>query len=308
MDWPLRERPHLAGVPGWMTAALATREPVTGPAATLWVKSWGVTALFEADGEPVVFKDASPALFPQAASVYRLLNRVVPSAAPALLAEEDFPGYSWSVFGYVHGQTVKDDGSPRAVRAMAERLAQVQAAVATDEGLAAVPGYDVASLPERFAADLTDQPGETRRRLDRALPWLSSQAAELATAVPRSLDHPDMNVTNGIVSPGSEVVVLDWEEASVGCPLFSVDRLTDRDSLAGQDAADVVDAYLGALPWADLAGLRHAYALAHQLVPLQRAAEARAFARALGRQDPHTRLTGVLIDEALRRCQTARTS
>jgi hypothetical protein len=54
--------------------------------------------------------------------------------------------------------------------------------------------------------------------------------------------------------------------------------------------------------------LRHAYALAHQLVPLQRAAQARAFARALGRQDPHTRLTGLLIDEALRRCQTARAS
>lgn len=306
MAWPESERPHLAGVPAWLTAALATRAPVTGPVETLWVKAWGVTALFRADDDLVVFKDASPSLFPHAAGVYRLINRVVPRSAPALLAHEDFAGHSWSVFEYVAGPTVKQDGSLRAVVAMAEQLAYVQAEVLADGSMAGLPGYDVATLPDELDVDIADQPDEVRRDFGRLLPSFRRWASDLSAFVPRSLDHPDMNLTNAIVPAGGGMVLLDWEEAAVGCPLFSLDRLTDEDFLRGRPADEVAGAYLDALGWNGRGDLRQAYELSRRLVPLRRAVEARAYARALRRADPHTRLTGLLIAQALRRSAPAR--
>jgi hypothetical protein len=44
VTWPGSERPHLAGVPAWLTAALATRAPVTGPVEGLCTASQSVSA------------------------------------------------------------------------------------------------------------------------------------------------------------------------------------------------------------------------------------------------------------------------
>lgn len=44
-------------------------------------------------------------------------------------------------------------------------------------------------------------------------------------AVPVSVDHSDVNEANAIVIRQGPVVILDWEEARLGCPLLSLSRL-----------------------------------------------------------------------------------
>jgi len=134
---------------------------------------------------------------------------VVPRSAPALLAREDFAGRSWSAFEYVTGPTVKQDGSLRAVIAMAEQLAYVQAEVLADGSMAGLPGYDVGGLPDELDGDIADQPDEVRRDFGRLLPSLRRWASDLSMLIPRSLDHPDMNLTNAIVPADGETVLLD---------------------------------------------------------------------------------------------------
>jgi len=114
----------------------------------------------------------------------------------------------------------------------------------------------------------------------------------------RSLDHPDVNPTNVVATSDGSYHIIDWEEAAVGCPLFSLDRVLDSIP-SGDDAleTDVRDAYLEALGACDRSMLR----VAAVLVPLRRALEARQFARAVGRADPHTRFTARLIATSLER-------
>jgi aminoglycoside phosphotransferase (APT) family kinase protein len=294
LSWPA-ERAHLADVPGWLARTLDAHQPVAGPERVPWVKAWGVTALFVVDGQPVVFKDASPVLFPAAADVYAVLQAVCPGRVPQVLAHERFAASDWFAFEYVGGPTVREAGTGAAVTAMARALAGIQRAV-SEADRPELPGYDVARIPDLLADDLADQPADLRAEFMARLPVLREAAAELAAAIPPSIDHPDLNPTNAILRPDGSAVLIDWEEASVGCPFFSVDRMTD----AGF-ADEVVDCYLRELPWGTLSSRQHCYRLSYPLVPLRRAAEARAYARALNRPDPHTQFTARLLAESLRR-------
>lgn len=302
LSWP-ESRPHLAGVRGWLSSVLAARQPVPGPERVLWAKSWGVTAVFSVDGRHVVFKDSSPVVFPGASAVYDTLGAAAPGAAPQVLAHEQFAGHDWFAFEFVPGPTGKQAGAGQAAGLAVRTLARVQEKVAVAD-LSGLPRYDLIQLPDALAADMADQPADLRAAYGAALPDLRGWAAELAAAIPASLDHPDLNLSNALITPGGHAVIVDWEEAAVGCPLFSVERLTDADSVPDPAIArHVVDTYLRLLPWGGLPELRRCYELSRRLVLLQRAAEARAWARALGRPDPHTHLTSKLLAEALSRAQ-----
>jgi len=91
-------------------------------------------------------------------------------------------------------------------------------------------------------------------------------------------------------------ILLDWEEATVGCPLFSLDRLLDE--AHGLSAVEtVMDVYLDTLSTVGSEQVERAM----RLVPLKLAHEFRAYARALGWPHPHTRLTTRLLELAQRR-------
>jgi hypothetical protein len=91
-------------------------------------------------------------------------------------------------------------------------------------------------------------------------------------------------------------MLLDWEEATVGCPLFSLDLLLDEaHKLSAVET--VTDAYLDTLRAGGLVRVERAM----RLVPLKLAHESRAYARALGWPHPHTRLTTRLLELAQRR-------
>jgi len=136
---------------------------------------------------------------------------------------------------------------------------------------------------------------ELVRWLRDAQPSLQLDADALAD-IPLSLDHPDVNGSNAIMLDDGRALLLDWEEATVGCPLFSLDRLLD-DAHRLSAVETVRDVYLDTLG----AGGLEQVECAMRLVPLKLAHEFRAYARALGWPRPHTRLTTLLLELAQRR-------
>jgi len=204
-------------------------------------------------------------------------------------------GQLWTLFEHLQGATAEEVGTPGALEATARELARVQAAVAKLD-LTRLPAFDVRSVPGALREDdLSDQPVELVQWLRDAQPSLQLDADALAD-VPPSLDHPDVNGSNAIMLDDGRAILLDWEEATVGCPLFSLDRLlSDAHELSAVET--VRDVYLDTLR----ADGPEQVERAMRLVPLKLAHEFRAYARALGWPNPHTRLTTLLLQLAQRR-------
>ncbi|HEY9265525.1 MAG TPA: hypothetical protein VIQ11_13065, partial [Mycobacterium sp.] len=254
-------------------------------------KRWGATAVFDVDGTPVVVKHAKPVLYPHAPAVHQAVQDACPGATAPLLEHATGNGWQRTVFALVPGPTAAETG-PDSLPAVAAALGEVQAAVARTD-LTDLPGYRVESVPDLLVEDLrsaNDQDVELLSTYTNALPALRDHAAALA-AVPASLDHPDLNESNAIVDHG-KVVLLDWEEAMVGCPLLSLDRLLAETG----DTEAIIGAYCDSFgvpkDLVDSAGV---------IAPLKLAIEARAYARGLGMPHPHTRLTADKVHQCLDR-------
>jgi hypothetical protein len=285
--WP-EEHISLDAASRWVASACG-REVNTPE--ILQIKRWGVTARFGS----VVLKASFTPLFPQVIDVHALLERIVPAGAPRLIASQMVDGQLWTLFEYIQGATAEELRTPGALAATARELARVQTAVAKLD-LTRLPLFDVRRVPGALLEDdLSDQPAELVQWLRDAQPSLQRDADVLAD-VPLSLDHPDVNGSNAIILHEGRAILLDWEETTAGCPLFSLDRLLDE--AHGLSAVETVrDVYLDTLGTGGLEQVERAM----RLVPLKRAHENRAFARALGWPHPHTRVTTLLLELARRR-------
>jgi aminoglycoside phosphotransferase (APT) family kinase protein len=287
LAWP-EEHIALDAAQQWVSSAGACE---VGSPEILQVKRWGVTARFGS----VVLKASFRALFPQVTEIHALLESIEPVGAPRLIASERVDGQLWTLFENLEGDTAEEVGTSSVLEATARELARVQAAVAKLD-LTSVPALDVRSVPSiLLEEDLSDQPEACVQWLRDAQPSLQRDADALAD-VPPSLDHPDVNASNAIMLVNGRAILLDWEEATVGCPLFSLDRLlSDARELSAVEP--VMVAYLETLGVGDSEHVDRAMRLA----PLKLAHESRAFARALGWPHPHTRLTTLLLDLAQKR-------
>lgn len=253
-------------------------------AEVLRTKSWGVTARFGS----VVFKASFIPLYPQAAKVQRVLEQVAPDATSRLLGGLECDGQLWSAYENVQGQTAEAVGTNSVLSAIAIQLARVQSAAAKTN-LDGIQSFIPRNIPGALVGDLQDQPEELAVWLRDSLSRLT-YIAETLSAIPSSLDHPDMNSSNAIVRPNGSIVLIDWEEATVGCPLFSLDRLLMDARDAGCET-QVAEAYRTAYPGITPEMLVNAAILA----PLKLAIEARAFARGLALGHPHTKYTTDLL-------------
>ena len=285
--WP-HEQIDLDAVSHWVASICGCEAE---PPEILQTKRWGVTARFGR----VVLKASFTPLFPQVTEIHALLEQISPEGAPRLICSEMVDGQLWTLFEFLNGPTAEGTGTAEALEATARELGRVQAAVAKLD-LTKLPTLDVRCVPALLLEDdLSDQPAEWVDWLRDAQPVLQRDAEALAD-VPSSLDHPDMNGSNAILRDDGRAILLDWEEATIGCPLFSLDRLlNDAKELAAVDT--VIDAYLEAFGGCDREQLERAM----RLVPLKLAYEFRAYARALGLPNSHTRLTTLLLELAQRR-------
>jgi aminoglycoside phosphotransferase (APT) family kinase protein len=287
LAWP-EEHISLSAASRWVASACSCE--VDTP-EILQIKRWGVTARFGS----VVLKASFTPLFPQVTEVHALLERIIPEGAPRLIASQMVDGQLWTLFEHIPGATAEEVGTLGAFEATARELARVQVAV-TNLDLTRLPVFDVRRVPGVLLEDdLSDQPVELVQWLRDVQPSLQLDADALAD-IPLSLDHPDVNSSNSIMLDDGRAILLDWEEATVGCPLFSLDRLLDEvHELAAVET--VRDVYLDTLRAGGLEQVERAM----RLVPLKLAYENRAYARALGWPHPHTRLTTRLLELAQRR-------
>jgi Ser/Thr protein kinase RdoA (MazF antagonist) len=107
---------------------------------------------------------------------------------------------------------------PEVMRLYAE-LQQGEVARADEHVAAGVPDLRLARLPERYAELLEEVADERLRRFE---PRFAELCAELASrGVPETIQHDDLHQFNVYVRDGRPRI-LDWGEASVAHPYFSL--------------------------------------------------------------------------------------
>jgi len=316
--WP-EELVAAGAVHAWIASALPGRPEVVGPILIYIAKEWGVTASFALTGagpaREVVFKACLlPRFAAPAARIYPLLDRLCPGAVPHILATRTLPdGACWLLFDAFEGMPVAEaDG----MDALARTLARIQVAVAAapaaeKDGLPRAPVTEAvawfdATLSDvrgRYAAfwqregrELAAQfhlPPDIAGRIEAYRPHVAAWARELERCGwPLTIDHVDLHGENAVVRPDGGILIFDWEEANLSCPLFSLDRLLDdARELEGERTTEIGrytpaeralrDAYLAALPWGTADARSRAFDLALCLAPLKTAYEAGALAETL---------------------------
>ena len=295
LPWPEDIDVGVADARAWISESLGSPAELHD---VIHVKFWGFTARFTNRDRLVVFKVAAPAIFPGAPTMVRFVNEVSPMAAPTLLACSDHGRQQWMLFEHVVG-TKASAGGGAAAMAVAEAVADVQRR-AQDRDLTGLPSLLPTEVPH-LLTDLDDQPTELVAELERARPALERWAGELDELVPHSIDHVDLHLDNAICGSDDRLVILDWEEAVVSSPLFSLERLLEDAEELGVTEL-VKRTYLERLLPDHAAGDRtHALALASALVPLKVAHEAREFARLHEWEYRHTKLTTKCLETAVSR-------
>lgn len=321
--WPM-ERLDAAAVREWITAALPGRPTVVGPVEVYRANDYGVTARFAVESglladEGVVLKaNFLPMMF-TAAAPYELLNRCCAGDVPTLLAATEELGRRWMLFRVFGGEPVKTaGGGAAALQRMAAAMGSIQARVAAlpETEQARLPRMDAMDLPRLFeqlllevrstytamwsanrnkAAGVGEIPDGFVERLERFRPRLHDWAEELKHGRwPDSIDHVDLHANNGVIQPDGHVLIFDWEEAVLGCPFFSIDKLlADAEGAPlpqplpaaigrGDNVAAVRSSYLEALPWKTRAERERALDVALCLGPIRYAWEDAVFAEAVG--------------------------
>lgn len=310
--WPVG-RLDAAAVREWIAAALPGRPMVTGPVEVYRANDYGVTARFTVEsgalaGMDMVLKANFLPMTFTAAAPYRLLSYCCCGDVPELLAEMEEPGRRWMLFRVFDGEPVKAMGSAESLRAMAATMGRIQARVAAlpEMEKAHLPRLDVLAIPRLFEQILQDMrdtymaiwsatshgtsdvhliPQDFAERLAGCQSRVSEWAEELKRGGwPDSIDHVDLHANNGVTQPDGHVLIFDWEEAVLGCPFFSIDKLLAdaEEAFPPSHVAEVRQAYLSALPWKTRVERERALDVALCLGPIRYAWEDKLFAEAVG--------------------------
>ena len=314
--WPVGQI-DVAAVKTWMTEVLPGVAEVVGPVAVYRSNPWGVTARFiivgDASRSDVVFKaNFLPQGFTGGA-IYDVLARHCRDDVPELLAWVDEPGRRWTLFRVFEGPVVGTLGGLEPLLAVACALARIQTAAAE------LPASDTLLLPrvpvermfalfddlllhvERWlhaerklgglaAVDPFNLPVNGLERLQAARPLVAAWTDELsAGGWPLSVHHVDLHVDNAVLQPNGRALIYDWEEADIGFPFYSLDKLlmatADRSGAGDEEAgriAEVRAAYLRRLPWKTQVERERAFEVALRLSPIRYASADVRFAAALG--------------------------
>jgi hypothetical protein len=218
---------------------------LTGRSEQPHARAWSSAIRFDVSGEQRVwFKVDGPGGRHEPA-LLRLLAKRVPGLVPGVLAVDVDRG--WSLCrdaGPMLREVRAADDSWEVWERVLVRYAdaQVTLAGARDEVLATgVVEVSAATLPEdlrRLLEQLAALPVADggldpvdRERLTAMLPAFDDWCAELAASpVPDSVQHDDLHSGNVCCPPDAPELVIDWGDATWGCPLATM--LTTMNSLA----------------------------------------------------------------------------
>jgi len=265
----------------------------------------------------VVFKSNNLPQRRDMPGLYALLSRVCPNSVPALLAAhpaESAEGSVWLLFKHFDGTRVGDiegeEPGQAAELKMVRTFATIQAAISdlTDNEqtpLPRAPLADFAADYERVQRVFRDDlwptwqrytffrsahftlPDDLPTRLkehERAIEYCLGELE--AGDWPESVDHTDLHHRNTVLQADRQILIYDWDEATIGCPFVSLDKLLDiigepgglaypgpaavppsPEVLARAEA--VRGAYVETLPWRSPAARERALAVALCLAPLR---------------------------------------
>lgn len=341
----LSEAWDLPGIQQWISDVLPNRPPVLGPTAIYNEKPWGMTVEFVAADKFVVFKGCKLPLFSKRGLVDELLSRCCPNAVPALLAWiEPQVGQTWTLYGKFNGLEVAKTGQTDRIIEMASVLARIQIEFANlpQTALATLPVTQVNEIPlmleqlrsvieDRYLAAWQADDEALLKQFDLSaniLEWLDYFQPRVERWVhelvaghwPLSIDHVDLNTSNAAILEDGRLFLLDWEEAQVGCPFFSIDRLLhDADDFEVSSPQQrptqgrlpltpnqmcIRDAYIDSIPWQARVDRERAFDLAMCLAPIKMAYEGELFNAAIGRANGSPEHAARCLAHALHRWQS----
>jgi phosphotransferase family enzyme len=258
---------ELAGAETWIRDHL----PLAGAPVVVHERPWGtVMRVPLADGSPVWFKACAPAQAFEAVLTAEL-GRRWPGVTVDVLAHE--PDRAWLLMADAGTRIIELGNPPEVWLRVLPRYAELQRDEASRCASfleAGVPDLRPEVLPERYDALVRRElpvPGAVQRRLRDFAPTLAGLSRELEEAGIRStVQHDDLHMGNVYVRD-DRARVLDWGDASVGHPFWSLvvtfRFLEERNGLAPGDPwfVRLRDAYLE--PWGR--GLRDTFALAQRV-------------------------------------------
>ena len=339
-SWP-EDRLPLAKIKDWIKTNLPGQPQVNGPTRIYGIKDWGVTACFSvgysSNVETVVFKSPLlPLSFP-CGIVYDLLSNHCSGAVPSLLAWTELDGRRWLLFRPFQGERIQNLNSVEALCDLARTYADIQMTIADlpAQLKASIPCQPVTTLITHYKELLiavedryldfwrTENGHEVEGgssssvlvRLKACRSLVVDWVEELAAGDwPISINHIDLHPNNAVMQPEGKVLIYDWDEAFLGLPFLSLDKLLS----AAQELADeaemfagvkgkagqvcdpvsaVRQAYLDSLSCGTVTARERAFDLSHLLSPIHRAYADWRWLQAMGRgpEEEAERLAHCLI-------------
>lgn len=201
----------------------------------------------------IVFKGNRAAHLAGSARAHALVSRHCRRNVPQIIAWDEGhagPGSSRLLQEPFEGRSVGKSGDTSLLLEMARTIAHIQKAVAQSgeaEGVGLprivaddIPGlfasvFDhvqahVAAWQQDDGGKLSQALGAPSRDILEILDTLRPAAARCAETVmaldlPVTIDHGDLHGGNAVVQADETILIYDWETATVGCPLFSLEKL-----------------------------------------------------------------------------------
>ncbi|WP_456271035.1 hypothetical protein [Bacillus sp. AK031] len=271
------EKVSLEEVKKWIMKVSDGQE-VKGPEQIFRSNDWGITALFHMKSgggfEEVVFKAAFLPIFHTSPSIYELLSRLDSGSLPHYLAGEIRGDETWMLFEKFEGTLIRDESSLESLIETGETMAVLQKETAEyiHKGLH-IPFFSFKELSGILKNFITESADNYQSNWKNESEKLASQYTlkeedleaisgentlnslckqvkgileELASVnIPYSIDHLDLHSNNAVRTADGKVLIFDFEEAVISCPLFSLEKLLD-------EAGEMVSDYKGMaykLPW-----------------------------------------------------------
>lgn len=259
-EFKWNDRIRLEDAKDWIAVSVPDSGEVEGPITIFRSNDWGITALFHVHiGKSVreaVCKIAFLPVFQSSPAIYTALSRLNSGSAPTYINGKVEDGLTWLLFEKFSGHLIRKEANLEARIDVAREMADIQKRFASIANNQPIPYYSFRHLavqlpvfieharkvyrPQWIAQQdklIQNNPYGKEELMaicnDCNLDRMASVMAELCGqldrfSLPYSIDHLDLHSNNAVRNEDGTVIIFDFEEAVISCPLFSLEKLLDE--------------------------------------------------------------------------------